>query len=108
MQDFCLLQLGMLIEAIILLTARTLQEQVRQTGMVSTLAGRRRVFAELLKQGSHRDFHDELVYEVPEGCVSKVASLLKNLMENAWRLRVPTPVDIKCGPDWGHLEKCKS
>ncbi|KAF5826251.1 hypothetical protein DUNSADRAFT_3921 [Dunaliella salina] len=50
-------------------------------------------------------FHDELVYEMPEGCVSKAAPHLKNVLENAWPLCVPTPVDIKCGPDWGHLSK---
>mmetsp|Transcript_26656 Transcript_26656/g.68670 ORF Transcript_26656/g.68670 Transcript_26656/m.68670 type:complete len:1313 (+) Transcript_26656:1912-5850(+) len=134
-------------------TKTTLREQFRKTGMVTTLAGRRRKFSALvssnrdarnaaersalstLTQGSGADLikhamvrlqailegpkwagaaklilmiHDELIYEVHEDWVSKVAPVLKDVMEKAWRLRVPTPVNIKIGPSWGDMRQYPS
>ncbi len=51
--------------------------------------------------------HDELVFEVPESDVKKVAGLVKDIMENIYKLEVPIKVDILCGDNWGELEKLK-
>ncbi|KAF5826253.1 hypothetical protein DUNSADRAFT_3923, partial [Dunaliella salina] len=107
----------------------TMQEHFRKTGTVTTLAGRRRKFSALtssngdarnaaersamstLTQGSgadlikHAMIHDELIYEVRDDCIPRVASLLKDIMENAWCLRVPTPVNIKIGSSWGDMRQ---
>ncbi len=44
--------------------------------------------------------HDELVLEVPEKEVKKVASLVKEAMEGVHRLDVPLTVDLAWGPNW--------
>ena len=47
--------------------------------------------------------HDELVFEVPEEELSRVASLVKERMETAMALDVPIVVEMKAGPNWGEL-----
>ncbi|MBK8166050.1 MAG: DNA polymerase I [bacterium] len=44
--------------------------------------------------------HDELVLEVPRGCVPEVAALVREGMEGALVLKVPLVVDIHTGTDW--------
>jgi DNA polymerase-1 len=44
--------------------------------------------------------HDELVVEVPEGEVDKVAAAVKRIMESAADLRVPLKVDSGIGGNW--------
>ncbi|MDH3223249.1 MAG: DNA polymerase, partial [Gemmatimonadota bacterium] len=44
--------------------------------------------------------HDELVFEVREGQVEKVAVVVKEAMESAMTLDVPIRVDWGSGPTW--------
>ena len=44
--------------------------------------------------------HDELIFEVPEGEMEKVKSLVKEKMENVFELKVPLVVDIAYGKNW--------
>ena len=48
--------------------------------------------------------HDELVFEVPEGEVEIMKSLVKEVMENAHPLEVPLLVEVGVGPNWRDLE----
>ncbi|MGM0569071.1 MAG: DNA polymerase I, partial [Elusimicrobiota bacterium] len=50
--------------------------------------------------------HDELLFELPLSLEKKARALIKNLMENAARLKVPLPVEFKRGTDWGSLKSC--
>lgn len=45
--------------------------------------------------------HDELVFEVPNEDVTKVAKFVKTVMENIYKLEVPIIVDIESGNNWG-------
>jgi DNA polymerase-1 len=44
--------------------------------------------------------HDELLFEVPEGQAGEVASLVRDVMERAFRLSVPLTVDVGIGKNW--------
>jgi DNA polymerase-1 len=44
--------------------------------------------------------HDELVLEVPEQEIKKVAALVKDAMEGVHALDVPLTVDLAWGPNW--------
>jgi DNA polymerase-1 len=44
--------------------------------------------------------HDELVFEVPEGELDTVISMVKEEMEGVYPLRVPLKVDINKGRNW--------
>lgn len=44
--------------------------------------------------------HDELVLEVTEKEIPRVAALVKETMENIVLLRVPLVADVKVGPNW--------
>lgn len=48
--------------------------------------------------------HDELLYEVAEDDVKKVAKIVKHEMENALEMSVRFPVKVKVGTSWGKLE----
>ncbi|XP_078265179.1 DNA polymerase theta-like [Rhinoraja longicauda] len=48
--------------------------------------------------------HDELLYEVAENDVIKVAQIMKNEMETAMKLLVKLSVKVKFGPSWGNLQ----
>jgi len=48
--------------------------------------------------------HDELVLEVPDEEVEEAASLVKQVMENAYKLDVPLKVDANVGRNWGALK----
>jgi DNA polymerase I len=48
--------------------------------------------------------HDELVFEVPEKEVAKVSQLVKEIMENVYKLKAPIEVGISSGKNWG---ECK-
>ncbi len=48
--------------------------------------------------------HDELLYEVTENNLLRVARIVKNGMENAIKLSVKFPVKLKVGLSWGQLE----
>jgi len=47
--------------------------------------------------------HDELIFEVPQDELNKVAPGIKRLMEGIFPLIVPLKVDLKVGRDWYHL-----
>lgn len=49
--------------------------------------------------------HDELVFEVPEEEIKKVAKIVKETMENVVKLDVPLEVEISYGDNWGNLKK---
>ena len=44
--------------------------------------------------------HDELVFEVPEGELEKVITMIRAEMEGVYSLRVPLKVDINKGRNW--------
>ncbi|KKS77533.1 MAG: polymerase protein, partial [Parcubacteria group bacterium GW2011_GWD1_42_9] len=44
-------------------------------------------------------------FEVPRADVTKVASVVKQEMENAIKLKVPVVVEVKAGPNWAQMEK---
>jgi DNA polymerase-1 len=44
--------------------------------------------------------HDELIFEVPPHEVEPVLSLIKDIMENVWALKVPLKVNIEVGKNW--------
>ena len=47
--------------------------------------------------------HDELVFEVKEELVDKIAPKIKDIMENIIKLKVPIDVHIGVGDNWGEL-----
>ena len=49
--------------------------------------------------------HDELVFEVDENKVDEAVKLLKPLMENAAKIKVPIIVEAKVGDNWSDTEK---
>ncbi|XP_022797003.1 DNA polymerase nu-like [Stylophora pistillata] len=64
------------------------------------------VHARLLLQ-----IHDELLVEVPEDEINKVAACIKSIMESTEellgskvKLKVPLPVTLSIGKTWGHME----
>jgi DNA polymerase-1 len=51
--------------------------------------------------------HDKLVFEVPEGELKKCAKLVKEIMENCFKLDVPLVVELKSGKNWGQMKPQK-
>lgn len=49
--------------------------------------------------------HDELVFEVPETDLGRVADFVKTSMEGIYKLRAPVETHLKVGKNWGELEK---
>lgn len=47
--------------------------------------------------------HDELVFEVPEGELDRVRSLVKEAMEGAVKLSLPLRASIETGKSWGEI-----
>ena len=48
--------------------------------------------------------HDELLFEVPEGEIETMRTLVREKMENVHPLRVPLVVEIGIGPNWRDVE----
>jgi len=48
--------------------------------------------------------HDELVFEVPDKELETVAPVVRDLMENTFKLSVPLVVEMKVGQNWGEME----
>lgn len=44
--------------------------------------------------------HDELLFEAPEDEIPRLTKLVKEVMEGAYKLRVPLAVETKIGPNW--------
>ena len=49
--------------------------------------------------------HDELVFEVPEKEVKKVAGFIESAMNSVYKLRAPIATEASAGPNWGITEK---
>jgi DNA polymerase-1 len=47
--------------------------------------------------------HDELIFEVKEDLVKKFAEKAKEIMEKAYKLKVPLSVDVSIGKSWDEL-----
>ena len=47
--------------------------------------------------------HDELVLEVPQDELKKTASLVQEVMENAYDMSVPLATEARYGPSWGDM-----
>lgn len=56
-----------------------------------------------LKSKMLLQIHDELLFEVPEGEVAEMKSLVSELMPRAFELRVPVKIDIKLGKNWAEM-----
>jgi len=56
-----------------------------------------------LKSKMLLQIHDELLFEVPEGEVGEMKSLVAELMSRAFELCVPVKIDIKLGRNWGEM-----
>jgi len=48
--------------------------------------------------------HDEIVAEVKEGLEDKVSKIMKDAMENIYKLSIPIIVDVSVGKRWGDLK----
>ena len=48
--------------------------------------------------------HDELVLECPRGELEKTASMVREVMENAYRLFIPISADAAWGTNWAELK----
>ena len=57
-----------------------------------------------LKSRMTLQVHDELVFEVPEGEVDTMQSLVREQMEKVHALAVPLRVEIGVGPNWRDLD----
>jgi DNA polymerase-1 len=51
--------------------------------------------------------HDELVFEIKEDFLDEAIKMIKNEMENVYKLKAPIKVDIEIGDNWGKLDKYK-
>ena len=64
---------------------------------------------ELEKAGLHArmdlQVHDELMFEVPEDELEATTTLVKDVMENAYKLDIPLSTEAKAGKSWGEMEK---
>ena len=49
--------------------------------------------------------HDELIFELPQEELATRTAQIKELMQNAVKLRVPLLVSAKAGKNWYELEK---
>jgi DNA polymerase-1 len=47
--------------------------------------------------------HDSLVVECPEPVAHRISDLLKDTMENIYKLPVRLDVDVTIGKNWGEL-----
>jgi DNA polymerase I len=56
-----------------------------------------------LKSKMLLQIHDELLFEVPEGEVEEMKSLVSEFMPHAFELRVPVKIDIKLGKNWAEM-----
>ncbi len=52
--------------------------------------------------------HDELLFDCPKEEYSDAIALIRDGMENAFKLQVPLAVDIKAGANWNDMEKIRT
>ena len=48
--------------------------------------------------------HDELVLECPAGEIRETAALVQQVMEGAYRLKIPLKTDARIGSNWGEMQ----
>lgn len=48
--------------------------------------------------------HDELVFEVKQGCEQEFGEVIKEVMENVVKLRVPIKVEVSYNHSWGEMK----
>ena len=48
--------------------------------------------------------HDELVFNVVNTELEEVKDIVRNIMENTYKLNVPLKVDIEVGSDWSEAK----
>jgi len=65
----------------------------------------RRLSKEKLSSTMIMTVHDELVFDVPQGEVKTMVSLVRQEMEGAIDLKVPMKVSVKLGANWLEMEK---
>jgi DNA polymerase-1 len=65
---------------------------------------RERLRAHRLESKMTLQVHDELLFDVPEGEVETMRSLVKEEMENVIELKVPIVVDVGIGQNWRDLK----
>ncbi len=63
----------------------------------------REITARRLRSRMTLQVHDELVFEVPEDEIETMRALVREQMENVYKLRVPLLVEIGVGPNWRDL-----
>jgi len=70
-----------------------------------------RVAKELKKRGWWRKqarllltIHDELLFEIKDPLIKKASKIIRDIMENIYKLDVPLKVDEKTGGNWGMLK----
>ncbi len=68
--------------------------------------------AHALKEGGYAarmilQVHDELVLDVPDGELDRVAPLVIEVMESAFKLDAPLVADAKVGTNWAEMERWK-
>jgi DNA polymerase I len=63
----------------------------------------RRLKAEGLRTQMLLQVHDELVLEAPEAEVSRSMTLVQEVMEGVWPLRVPLRADVHSGANWAEV-----
>lgn len=52
--------------------------------------------------------HDELVFEVPKKELKATTQLVQDVMQSAYKLKVPLKTDAKSGPNWEQMKPLKS
>lgn len=50
--------------------------------------------------------HDELIFDLPADKIDSIREPIRKAMQEVCVLSVPLLVDMKCGPDWYHMEQC--
>ena len=60
---------------------------------------------DLLKEKGYKtkmllQVHDELIFDVPENELDEIKKIVKETMENIYKLSVPLKVSIEYGKDW--------
>jgi DNA polymerase I-like protein with 3'-5' exonuclease and polymerase domains len=63
----------------------------------------KKAMVDLYEQGivPHIQIHDELCFSIKD---DDQAVKIKNIMENAIKLKVPNKVDYESGPNWGTIK----
>ena len=62
-----------------------------------------RIKEKALKSKMLLQVHDEIILEVPEDEIQTVKKLVKDSMENAFKLSIPLRVSIECADNWGQI-----